>query len=331
MVGRSRLISTLLCAALLMICVAGCGAGGVGDNTGEDAGVDETVEVRDAVGTGEETVAGEISGEINDAEQFDEENVEEETAFEGLGLSILGDSISTYDGWIPEGFSVFYPSEKVTDVSQTWWMRLLDDTGMELCSNNSSSGSTCAGDSLSIDDPMYGCSGYRISQLTGRQGKMPDVIIIYLGTNDLLNGIPLGDNDGSKLVEEGEIENFSDAYTLILDKVLSEYPASRIYCCTLVPVGEWGIDQPFVTFTNHLGLTSEDYSKQIQIIANNKGIPVLDLYHCGIDIDNLHEMTTDGVHLTPDGMERVERAMLAVVGGASRTSPISPHDIFFQY
>lgn len=276
MAGENKRKRLLMCIGLIVVCMAGCG-------------------VVEADFKAEEIV----------------EEVEEEISFEGLDLSIFGDSISTYYGYIPEGFGMFYPeSGELTDVSQTWWMKLLDDTGMELCSNDSSAGSTCVGFSMSVDDPRYGCGSYRLSELAGEQGKIPDVIIIYMGTNDLLKDIPLGDNDGTRWVAEGEIENFSDAYCLMLDKIASNYPISQIYCCTLPPIGIWGTEEPFVTFTNQLGLTSEDYSEWIRIIARNKGIPVIDLYQCGIEIDNLHIMTSDGVHPTPDGMECVERAML---------------------
>lgn len=316
MLRKGRLISAMLCAGLMAICISGCGTPDENPGADEAAGANAAAGADDTAGTEEESMADESAGYegSDNSEEIDEDNVEEIT-FEGLGLSILGDSISTYDGWIPEGFNVFYPlNGEVTDVSQTWWMQLLDDTGMELCSNNSSSGSTCAGDSLYIDGPGYACSSYRISMLAGSGGRMPDVIIIYMGTNDLLNGIPLGDNDGTKLVEEGVIENFSDAYCMMLDKIASDYPIAQIYCCTLAQVGEWGTKRPYDDFTNSLGLTSEDYSKQIQIIAEGKGIPVIDLYHCGIEIDNLSEMTSDGVHLTPDGMKYVEQAVLRGIG-----------------
>ena len=300
-----------------MTCLAGCGAAAEDFGTAGPVNTEEITAAGDDGGTEEETAAkraGMTSPAADleaDAVQDSVESDEEETSWEGMSLSIFGDSISTFDGYIPEGYGVFFPLDgEVTDVSQTWWMKLIEDTGMELCSNSSSSGSTCAGDSLSIDNPKYGCSGFRISALAGKQGKIPDVIIIYMGTNDLLTSVPIGDNDGTNMVAEGIIENFSDAYTLMLDKMASDYPTSQIYCCTLVPVGVWGTEEPFVTFTNHLGLTAEYYSMQIKIIAKNKGIPVIDLYHCGIEIDNLYEMTTDGVHFTPMGMECVERAIL---------------------
>ena len=230
-----------------------------------------------------------------------------------VSLSILGDSISTFEGWIPEGNSVFYPQNgMVQDVSRTWWKIVLDETGFALCVNGSSSGSTCRGDSLA-SDPMIGCSDFRIGQLEGADGKAPDVIIVYMGTNDVVESIPIGGNDGTKPVEEGYVDQFSDAYTLILNKLEERYPMARIYCCTLLPVGDWGTQQPFVPFVNGVGLTSEAYSDQIRTIAQNRGIPVIDLYYCGITIDNMSEMTSDGVHLTPEGMRCVAEAVLECI------------------
>lgn len=328
MMGRGKYKWVLLCVVLVGAMLFGCGGSKdaeTDDKTSE--GVTAEEDIAAAGDTDAETdviedvnaVADENSGaktdDEKDTEMTDVSDVEL-VQLEGLTLSILGDSLSTYEGWIPEECTVFFPRHgELTDVSETWWMQLLEDTGMELCSNNSSAGSTCVGDSLLTGEVKYGCSGDRISLLTGSRGKMPDVIIVFMGTNDLLSGVPMGDNDGTRLVEEGEIDNFSDAYTLILDKISSEYPAAQIYCCGLHQVGDWGTEQPFEMVINYLGLTAQDYSRQIQIIAANKGFPYIDLYHCGIEIDNLVQMTSDGVHYTPLGMSYVKEAVLACLAG----------------
>ena len=324
--GRNRWIWIMVCMGLAGAGLMGCGssadtgmentgqlsgdAAGMEDS-GTDAGTDSWEEDIAHAGEtvqGTENEPGLSNG--NDTEVTDAFDTQT-TQTESVKLSILGDSLSTYVGWIPGECSDFFPMNgALTDVSETWWMQVLDETGMELCANNSSSGSTCVGNSLAIGEMKYGCSGDRLSRLTSSQGKIPDIIIVYMGTNDMVNGVPIGDNDGTIPVEEGEIDYFSDAYTLILDKLSSEYPAAKIYCCGLHQLGNWGTTQPFVTFKNHLGLTAEDYSKQIETIAANKGIPYIDLYHCGIEIDNLDEMTSDGVHFTPLGMKYVKEAVL---------------------
>ncbi len=341
--GKRKLIHVLLCVAAAVVCLAGCGGNTEDDGTnhegkGSDAVTESTLEEDDTTlkgndinvvddsgtdntdgsdGTGNGQDDNDSSVANNDSLAADSDDPAENSAkdrWKGAGISVLGDSISTFDGWIPGNCVVFYPLYgEVTDVSETWWHQVIEEAEMELCTNNSSAGCTCTGDSTSIDDPAYACSGGRISMLMGSGGRLPELILVYLGTNDLLKGIPLGDNDGTRLVEEGEIDNFSDAYSLILDKLASEYPTAQVYCCTLAQVGDWGTEQPFVTFENHLGLTAADYSESIRTVAAGKGVPVIDLYNCGIEIDNLQQMSSDGVHLTPDGMKLVKEAVLKAI------------------
>lgn len=249
---------------------------------------------------------------ILDKQTADESTVvelsQEEAAemFKDKTVSILGDSISTYEGWIPDGHVDFFPIYgELTDIDETWWKMLIDDLGMQFCANSSSAGSTCVGDSLSIDDPKFACSNYRIDELIGKGGVYPDIIIVYMGTNDLLTDVVLGENDGTQPVEEGDVETFSDAYTLILDKLESQYPGAQIFCCTLTQIGDWGDDKPFKTFVSRHDHTSEDYSRQIELIAESRGFGVIDLFNCGIVEDNMSRYTTDGVHLNPEGMKLV--------------------------
>lgn len=274
---------------------------------------DEEEEMREAGMIGEEEFSEETEGEAKNPSG----EIPEDTGRKKL--SIMGDSISTYDGWVPQGYYDFYPlNGEVKDVEQTWWKMLLHDMeeSLELCVNASSSGSTCVGDSASTSDPQSGCSDYRIAGLTGADGRMPDIIILYMGTNDVIQNIPIGGNDGTQVVAEGSIENFSDAYCLILDKLATRYPDAQILCCNLMPIGQWGTEaQPFVTFRNGEGLISEDYSARIETIARNKGYPVIDLLHCGITVENMPQYVSDGVHLNTEGMKLVRDAVKTAVSG----------------
>lgn len=229
--------------------------------------------------------------------------------FRDKKLAVLGDSISTYEGWIPEGYAGFFPMEgEVYDVDATWWKMLIDETDMQFCANSSSAGSTCVGDSLSLDNPKYACSNYRIDALIGNGGVYPDIIIVYMGTNDFLSGAPLGENDGTQIVYEGIVDNFSDAYNLILDKLEAEYPDAQVFCCTLTQIGDWGVKKPFETFVNSRNLTAQDYNRQIELIADKRSFGVIDLSNCGITEDNMFKYVTDGVHLNPEGMKLVKDA-----------------------
>ena len=69
---------------------------------------------------------------------------------EGKTLSILGDSYSTFAGYIPEGQATYYPRpEAVPDVlrvEDTWWHQLAASRGMRILANDSYSGSTVCAD-----------------------------------------------------------------------------------------------------------------------------------------------------------------------------------------
>ena len=230
-------------------------------------------------------------------------------------ISIMGDSISTFDDWIPEGYYDFYPMNgEVQSVDQTWWKMVLDDMDMELCVNASSSGSTCIGDSTGTDNPQHGCSDFRIGGLMGKDAAYPDIIIVYMGTNDFLDSVPLGSNDGTQYVEEGEIDNFSDAYSLMLDKLEANYPSANIFCCNLPLIGGWS-EEGILEVKVKQGMTSEDYGRQIETIAAAKGCAVIDLQHCGLTIDNMNQYVSDGVHLNPDGMKLIRDAVETAVTG----------------
>ena len=60
---------------------------------------------------------------------------------------ILGDSYSSFCGYIPENYDFWYPNknEEQTDVKkveQTWWWQLLETTDSNLVRNSSWSGTT---------------------------------------------------------------------------------------------------------------------------------------------------------------------------------------------
>ena len=88
--------------------------------------------------------AGILEMEVQETEGPETEVQEtEESSLQGKTVSILGDSISTFEGYIPEGYLAYYPGNDMTldDVNDTWWMKMLQNTGMELLVNGSWSGS----------------------------------------------------------------------------------------------------------------------------------------------------------------------------------------------
>ena len=100
--------------------------------------------------------------------------------YQGKKIAFIGDSISTYQFYIPSGYAFFYPypTADVFNVNQTWWMQSVNRLGAGLFINNSYSGS-CVASGASSDSS----NATRLSKLV-INGETPDVVIIYMGSND---------------------------------------------------------------------------------------------------------------------------------------------------
>lgn len=220
----------------------------------------------------------------------------------GKTVSILGDSISTYQGWIPEGYACFYPDpdNDIKDVSQTWWMQVIQNTGMRLLVNGSWSASTVCGDSRA-ENSGAGCSSHRIVDLMGNTGTVPDVILVYMGINDFFHSIDLGSFSGTATYRNDHyIWDFTEGYELMLQKLQAVYPTSKIYCMTLLESHSWE-----GTSVNANGNTVEDYNSRIRQIAAAHGVSVIDLRNCGIAGYELGRYTSDGVHPNREGAAKI--------------------------
>ena len=119
---------------------------------------------------------------------------------EGKNISILGDSYSTFIGWIPEGYAVWYhPTSAKTDVHQvedTWWWKLCDKTGCTLLTNSSYSGSTICNTGYNGADATHSSFITRMKKDMGQQTVLrtkPQVIFVFGGTNDSWANSPLGE------------------------------------------------------------------------------------------------------------------------------------------
>ncbi len=124
-------------------------------------------------------------------------------------VSIIGDSISTYDGWLTSGYRTYYPRGTVTSVTMTYWYKLINNlmSNAKLDTNGSWTGSTvtrCANPSYSSNH-WYGHDfGARV--LADGLGN-PDVIIFFGGTND-------SNNVGGTVLYTG-YPSFTDSSTTI--------------------------------------------------------------------------------------------------------------------
>lgn len=154
-----------------------------------------------------------------------------ETAATPVKVSVLGDSYSTFEGWIPEGYIAWYkpvPKEgrptDVTDVGQTWWKMFVDSGDYVLEANNSYSGST-------VCNTGYGGNDYSDRSFVSRVGLLsePDIIFVFGGTNDSWAGSPLGEYVWSDWTHS-DLYAYRPASAYMVSNLQTLYPAARIVC-----------------------------------------------------------------------------------------------------
>lgn len=229
----------------------------------------------------------------------------------GKQFSVLGDSISTLDGFNPKGYKVFYNEDNsrktgVAQMSDTWWDKVISFFGGELLVNNSWSGSRVT--KLPQREQLFpsGCSDERTSALHINDIN-PDVIIVYLGTNDWAFGAMTG-ND-THILGVDDKEYFDYAYNYMLKELRKKYPDSEIWCCTLC---ETCISKcPDFSFPHkYAGIHIEEYNDIIRDEAGRNKCKLIDLYSYKTPYDSI-----DGSHPTSDGMSTIATMIIQTMTG----------------
>lgn len=209
------------------------------------------------------------------------------STYSGKKISILGDSISTFSGYIPEGNVTYYPAGTIQSVQDTWWKKLIDALGMELLVNNSWSGSRVT---TTDGESSAGCMA-RCQAL----GDNPDVIVVWMGINDFNNEVALGTYDGTTALPS-DTTTFLEAYAIMLDKILAAYPIAEVWVCTLPQCeknGATGFPE-----INGNGVALASFNEGIRKLARAFGVKILDHASSGLTYQNME--TTDPDHLHPN-------------------------------
>ncbi len=213
----------------------------------------------------------------------------------GFKISILGDSISTYGGgYNPYGYPVYYRDDRLYDnemesVDDTWWKQVIDGVGGELCVNNSFSGSLVAGEFESS-----ACSEERCFGLHNE--TMPDIIFIYMGTNDRSFGIDVG------LDSPQDIHRFYGAYRTMLQRIKRNYPSSKVVCGTLLMGRLKDIMEPH---SDRFTAENARYNDAIRLAVKEEGCFLADLAHAGERYETL-----DDCHPTKNGHKLMSKLWL---------------------
>lgn len=196
-------------------------------------------------------------------------------------VSILGDSYSTFDGYIPEGNASWYFTNNqggrtdVVDVQKTWWWQFVSEGGYILGSNDSYSGATIS------------YTGYRGEDYADRSfiTRLPriapcDLLLIFGATNDDWCGAPLGEFTYRNLTR-GHLYELRPALGKLLSEARNRFPGTRI------------------VFIINCDL-KEATTSSIKEVCKHYGIEYLQLH----DIDKSHS------HPTVKGMEQIKSQLL---------------------
>ena len=224
--------------------------------------------------------------------------------FKGKWISILGDSISTYEGWIPDGNLTYYPKGTLVNPFNTWWNILLSKLGARLCVNQSW-GSRKVSDGLSVANSAANAvtklhreagksykSLYGITE-TATERQDPDIILIMLGVNDFNSNVPIGEINYGATDIKYDSTSFVNSYkAMLLDIVGRYYSNAKIYCIT---PSYNNIIYKFLQ-TNSAGHTLLEYRRAIEEVAKMFESNVIHFDRLNIYDPNIEEITVDGLH-----------------------------------
>jgi len=228
--------------------------------------------------------------------------------YAGKKLSIIGDSISTFQGVSNSALinstigknAVWNTTDRnFHDYTDIYWGQVLEQLEMELCVCNAWSGSKVYGggngQTTGIDN-MLG----RASELDRDDGTMPDVIFAYMGINDLRDGSPEselytlltnGDTTKSNNEKVGEwfakvLENskktstikfgetykaWDESYALSIYTMLENYGDAEIYCFTLLKnYNELCTDAKYERYNTCIRAIAEYF--EVGLIDQQKGL-----------------------------------------------------------
>jgi len=201
-------------------------------------------------------------------------------------------------------------------------------------------------DWLDITPLVYGKSGRQWNDiprqadlLQKEHGQEVDAIIIFIGTNDYNNGVPIGqwyeEKEEEVIYGHGEAKKpvtrkrrymkmDSDTYcgriNIALDKVKRMYPEKQVVLLTPIHRAQfyrsdtnWQITEDY---TNQCGIYIEEYIRAVKEAGNIWAVPVIDLNSTSglypmMDehAQYFHDKDVDRLHPNDKGHERMARTL----------------------
>lgn len=207
-------------------------------------------------------------------------------------FSVLGDSYSTYQGYVYPHTNdcwAYYANIGVTGVEQMWWFQVAKEMEWEVERNNSFSGSLICNYG-EFDNGEH----YVVNSFIHRMDSLghPDVIFILGGSNDVWHEAPFGDFVYADWTD-GQLGAFRPAMAYLLDCVKRNYPYAKLYF--LLEVDPFPGD-----ITEEARL---DFIESVHRITSHYGVDCIDL-----------EIHKDWHHPDAKGQDDIARQVLERLG-----------------
>lgn len=139
-------------------------------------------------------------------------------------IFIMGDSYSTYKGYNPEGYHVYYSDERtaapiVSGAEKTWWKIFEKENNLNTVLNDSFSGSTICNtvrEALTIESSFVSRIDRYISESFFVENKI-NTMLIFGGTNDSWINSPVGELKYSNWTAD-DLKCVLPAFCYLIDK-----------------------------------------------------------------------------------------------------------------
>lgn len=216
-------------------------------------------------------------------------------------VSVMGDSVSTYDTGDGKNWYQYYTPETM-DISRTWWMQYINAFGMKLGYDEAIGGSTVAWNAAVLNSGM-GCeaamsSDERIKRL-GTNGT-PDEILFFGGLNDIFQQGGVSAGKYSYSLTYDKVDDFTNAYYTAIMKMKFYYPNADILCII-----------PYYTWATNVSL-ADACAESIISICKEQNLAYVDLRKSRVT-DNANMCSPDYLHVNEKGMDIIAKNAIAVM------------------
>lgn len=204
-----------------------------------------------------------------------------EPTLNGKALTILGDSLSSYNGF-SDTDTAYYPKPGLglDSVSEMYWAIVMNVLNLSLDTVNAYGGSR-------VTSPDINCisSDERLENL-----GTPDIILFAAGTNDIYANSPTGVWSGDDL-DTLVTTSFIPAYTKCIKYMQTKFPNATIIAISPCFITANAESRLYCTIENLERITEAE-----KLVCDYTGVKFIDCRKLGMNLSNIANYTVEQLH-----------------------------------